>query len=1155
MTYITGTAGAGTTPAGPSVTVPVGVTASMVGLFVYCTSAGTDWDPVPASSGATFTLLDDRAATNLRVTVWSGTGLVAGAVVTSTATVNQSATLWHVYQDEFTYNTASLSAAVRAGSSVDSVSGSLTPSAGQTVIVIGAERTTATGTAVSGVVSTGGETTTTRLFSEETNNVSSVFVGSFVASAAASRTVTITYTTGSGNGYAALITTTPVVVPVPAAVWPAAPLDLAVELYLNSAWVEITSYVRRDPGILITRGRPDEASSPSPAACRLAVNNRDGRFSPRLPTGTYYGQIGRNTPLRVSVPSATTWLSVDTATARTLTATGVSTPDSADLDVTGDIDIRFDADMDSWREDCVLVSKWTETGNQRSYSFQVTSTGLLRLNTTTSGAVGTRITGDSTIPVPVTEGRLTVRVTLDVDNGAAGKTWTFYYGTGGVNGSFTQLGTAVTTAGTTSIFSSTAIGYLLVNPDNSEAASANGPGYVVRSRVFGAQIMAGIAGTIRANPDFTIQTNGATSFVDTSLTTPKTWTLVGAVSLTNRVMRFSGQVPSWSVATDVSGTDIWTDVEASGKLRQLGQGDTPLSTTLANLADYQGTSVVAYWGCEDPEGSVVFSSGLAGGRPMTISGAPQLAAYTGTLKSTNPIPNLNSSIWTGIISPYTATTTISAGFLLVVQSGGDTNNCILFRMYSTGAVGRTDVSYTTAASGTLSLACYDKDGTVLASGVTITGVNDTEMYVQVLLSEGGGSVGASIQVEDLATGTVTANSSGSFSTTIGRASKVTVNPGGFAVTSSIGQISVRNSAIQLSLDTTASGAARAYVGETAGRRIERLCLEHDIDFKGVGDLDYTAAMGPQLAGGLLDLMQDCVDADLGILFEPREILGLGYRTRTSQYNQTARLTLDYASAQMDALVPVEDDQLIRNDVTVTRTGGAGARVIQTTGRLSVQEPPSGVGAYDEALEVNYFTDDQVADAASWRVSNGTIDEARYPAVPLTVNGPHLSSMAGTIADLDLGDRFVITNPPAWVPPETIQQILQATNEYLANIEWSLILTGSPAVVLDVGRYAAATVSGANQYKYSSDGTTVRSTMTTTSTTLDLTTASGPLWTIDAAQYPIDLMVAGERMTATSGSGTTSSTQSMVVTRSVNGVVKTHAVGETVALFRPARYAF
>lgn len=74
-----------------------------------------------------------------------------------------------------------------------------------------------------------------------------------------------------------------------------------VEIYINSAWTDITSYVRADEGIQIQHGVQGEAGQADPARCAVTVDNSDGRFTPTNPTGPYYGQLTRNVPLRVRV--------------------------------------------------------------------------------------------------------------------------------------------------------------------------------------------------------------------------------------------------------------------------------------------------------------------------------------------------------------------------------------------------------------------------------------------------------------------------------------------------------------------------------------------------------------------------------------------------------------------------------------------------------------------------------------------------------------------------------------------------------------------------------------------------------------------------------------------------------------------------------------
>lgn len=83
--------------------------------------------------------------------------------------------------------------------------------------------------------------------------------------------------------------------------FPQTPLQVLVELLIAGTWTDITSDVYLRNPISISRGRADEASSVDPASCSLTLNNRLGVYSPRNPRSPYFGLLGRNTPVRVSV--------------------------------------------------------------------------------------------------------------------------------------------------------------------------------------------------------------------------------------------------------------------------------------------------------------------------------------------------------------------------------------------------------------------------------------------------------------------------------------------------------------------------------------------------------------------------------------------------------------------------------------------------------------------------------------------------------------------------------------------------------------------------------------------------------------------------------------------------------------------------------------
>lgn len=144
-----------------------------------------------------------------------------------------------------------------------------------------------------------------------------------------------------------------------------------VELNLGGTWTDVTSYVRYSDRISITRGQQNEGSSSlDNSTCSLTLSNSDGRFTPRNPTSPYYGLLGRNTPLRVSLPYGSSYLRVpglDEANAR------ATAPDNPAFDVT-DLDVRVDLYAHSWGEGD-LCGRYEITGNQRSWWFGLDAKG------------------------------------------------------------------------------------------------------------------------------------------------------------------------------------------------------------------------------------------------------------------------------------------------------------------------------------------------------------------------------------------------------------------------------------------------------------------------------------------------------------------------------------------------------------------------------------------------------------------------------------------------------------------------------------------------------------------------------------------------------------------------------------------------------------
>lgn len=197
--------------------------------------------------------------------------------------------------------------------------------------------------------------------------------------------------------------------------------------------------------------------------------------------------------------------------------TYATTPDHASLDVVGDLDVRCEVQLDFWptHNDPRLLAKLGVTGNQASWQLRILATGYLSLTWSTTGNATGAPGRVSTLPIPLTPGQpIGLRATLDVDNGSAGHTVTFYYSSNWTT--WTQLGAPVATAGITSVFSSTT--------PLSVGARTTPEADLLTGSVLRAEYRNGINGTIVAAPDFTAQPGGTTSFADSA---GRTWTLGG----------------------------------------------------------------------------------------------------------------------------------------------------------------------------------------------------------------------------------------------------------------------------------------------------------------------------------------------------------------------------------------------------------------------------------------------------------------------------------------------------------------------------------------------------------------------------------------------------------------------------------------------------
>lgn len=866
--------------------------------------------------------------------------------------------------------------------------------------------------------------------------------------------------------------------------------DPEIELQVDGTYTEISDDVHFDGGVRHERGRSGEGDpSVDPSQADMGLKSPAGKYSPRNPLSPYYGKIGRNTPVRASTAGAgvVLYLPPDSATA------GVTTPDNAALDITGDIDVRADLTPAAWAGSFTsgaweVMGKYTTVGNQRSYLMLVDDDGEIEFRWSNDGTALLR--RFSTAPVPHLGGhRGAIRATLDVNNGAAGHTVTFYTAPT-MAGPWTVLGDPVVTAGTTSIFSGTAA---------LEVGDISILGFGVQRRHFhSVEVRNGIDGTAVANPVFADQTIGASSFADDA---GRTWTVVAAAEITDRRFRFTTEVPEWRPSWEVGSDDVSSTIQGAGILRRMSQGEKALESTLRRRIPT--FSPLAYWPCEDADGATQAASAVVGGFPLFTSGGWDFA-QNDDLAGSKPLPSVEagSTMQGDVPAPVTPTDEWSVSMMYTVDAT-PASDAVFLSWYTSGTIRRWRIVMGPTGSRAQG---YDDEGTLVLNQVIGTGTDifDGWWRLHFWVTQDGSDVEWHLNWWNVD------GDAGGFSDTlvgdVGRVTQVYTQFGASVTGLHVGHIGV----FEVGNTAAYSLADHGFNAETAGARLVRLCEEEGIPFRAVGAVTDTTAMGPQQPDTALNLLRECEEADGGILHEDREELGLVYRNRTELYNQEPALTLTWSQINQP-FEPVDDDSRIRNDVTRSRLAGSSARVVLEEGPLSVQPPPLGVGTYDESVPLNLHNDSQPLQIAAWAMHLGTWDEARYKRVRVLLHKwPELIEEAVEVRE---GDIIRITDTPDFLPPGPYDLLVEGYSEDFTGLTWEIIFVCAPGGPWTVGVTEDPIVGRAD-----TDGSELAAAIDSDDTHLVVTVTEGPLWVTDLAELPFDVTLGGEEVTVTAITG-------------------------------------
>lgn len=747
------------------------------------------------------------------------------------------------------------------------------------------------------------------------------------------------------------------------------PYDIRTWIYPNSgvnpidpaSWgleTDVSTFVRypgNDGGqaITYTNGRQDEASNVDAGTMSLTFDNRDGRFCTKNMAGPYFGRLDRNTPIRVGMTAL-----VDTFTRSTSLGT-VGVSDSG--------------------------HNWTTTSaNLQANGTQLVANGMPTNNVMT--AVSLDGGGqDMDIQVDIIPPAFTI-TGASLCSGIVAR----YQDNSNLWGARTEFNTAGDV--TIKIFKFVGGSYsepAAINPIPSTTYS-QGVAWRLRVQVIGATIYAKTWPKASAEPAaWMIQAtepalmNGrqiGVNILRANLNTNSTGNTMVFDNFTSTAFEWTGTVSQWPTTWDMSGNNAWAPIQANGILRRLQQGKGLLQSPLRRQLSDLNKNPSAYWPMEDGAGASQLASALSQADrnfPAIISGGVTVAGDTGPAGGGTAV--VISDV-TGQVRGNTLVKTLPAGIkgfsamIFTKFSSPLGSKQAVCQWNGTG----TGVKWVFSMdAGNTYIDVYDNNGQNIstASNTLPAAPFDVTKWVAWQLETDVSGSNTAWSFLEYQVGTVAFFAmTGSFAYTGNSVVKsFIVNPNKTMSGVSIGHAWLGPNTLPF-VTSSFAAVSSGYAGELAAARATRIAGEEGIPI--LVEPGTSVAMGPQPPATALQVLQQCQDADQGILYEVGA--GLGFRPGGNRYSPSVNLALVVANGHLSAAPQaIDDDQRVLNSITVNRTGGSSAVV---TNDVSI----AAIGLYDSSLSVNLNSDHDLAQLAAWKVFLGTYGALRWPQISLNL---------------------------------------------------------------------------------------------------------------------------------------------------------------------------
>lgn len=508
------------------------------------------------------------------------------------------------------------------------------------------------------------------------------------------------------------------------------------------------------------------------------------------------------------------------------------------------------------------------------------------------------------------------------------------------------------------------------------------------------------------------------------------------VSVTNSAgtfLRFVGFVNEWPVTwADASASVSDVQISASSRMANLGRGKLlPSVSEIECLSDIPE----AYFPLGDSAGSlnagnvattvqpqmaltpfgggsnsnITFGSATGPATDsLTAAQFTRVSATAGAYLASSPLQSFNSGSDPSILLEAWMSSSQTQEMGIAQLDAGNS----LYLALGTNASGKLIATYATPATGVV----Y-----TITSSATIT--DGALHHVAVRQTTSGGTTSSTLFLDGASAGT-SSNSSSQFNLTRLVAGGGLVNSafsGTLAHVVAYSGAAISDSRVNQHYLAGSTG----FSGEASGARVRRLAL-----YAGIPDAEIgvetglsTSITNQDTTGRIpLELMQEVVATEGGVLYDGRDGL-LYFHARSHRYNSPVSITLQ-GSDLMASLSPRLDDQGMVNDVTAARDGGVSVRSVDTS---SVDE----YGTYREDLTLLTTSDNEVFDAASWKVYTASIPQVTVPTAEVEL-ARFTAAFQGSVLARDIGDRATLAALPSQAPASSMDFFIEGWTETIAD---------------------------------------------------------------------------------------------------------------------------